>query len=193
MKRQRVSQSLIWIVLSFVVLYWVSRLTDLTQLPIFTDEAIYVRWAQIAEQDSAWRFISLTDGKQPMLIWVGIIALKIFSDPLFAVRFVSVVSGFFGMIGLGLLGRELFKSTTIGILSSFLYLISPFTLMYDRMALMDSIITMFSVWSLYVAILLVRLVRLDLSFIIGLFLGGGVLTKTSGFLSIYLLPTTLLL
>ena len=193
MKRQRVSQSLIWIVLSFVVLYWVSRLTNLTQLPIFTDEAIYVRWAQIAEQDSAWRFISLTDGKQPMLIWVGIIALKIFSDPLFAVRFVSVVSGFVGMIGLGLLGRELFKSTTIGILSSFLYLISPFTLMYDRMALMDSIVAMFSVWSLYVAILLVRLVRLDLSFILGLFLGGGVLTKTSGFLSIYLLPTTLLL
>lgn len=176
-----------------VLAYFLLRLTNLTQLPIFTDEAIYIRWAQIAEQDAAWRFISLTDGKQPMLIWAGMIALKIFSDPLLAVRFVSVITGFFAMVGIGFLGRELFKSTKIGLLSAFLYLVSPFTLMYDRMALMDSMVAMFSVWSLYLEILLVKHRRLDIALILGFVLGGGVLTKTSGFFGIYLLPSTLLL
>lgn len=193
MKHKTSPQYFVWVILFFIIAYFSSRLTNLTSLPIFTDEAIYVRWAQIAEQDAAWRFISLTDGKQPMLIWVGMVTLKIFKDPLFAVRFVSVVSGFFGLIGLGLLGRALFKSTKIGIIAAFLYLISPFTLMYDRMALMDTMVAAFSIWSLYIAILLVRHLRLDIAFILGLSLGAGILTKTSGFLSIYLLPATLLL
>jgi 4-amino-4-deoxy-L-arabinose transferase-like glycosyltransferase len=177
----------------FSVLYFVSRLVNLSNLPIFTDEAIYIRWAQIAEQDSAWRFISLTDGKQPMLIWAGIIALKLINDPLVAMRFVSVISGFFGMIGLGLLARELFKNTRIGIFASLLYLVSPFTLMYDRMALMDSMLAMFSIWALYFSILLVRHLRLDIALILGMIIGGAVLTKTSGFFTIYLLPFTLFL
>lgn len=180
------------IILVLTIVYFLMRLTNLTTLPIFTDEAIYIRWSQIAEQDASWRFISLTDGKQPLLIWFTMISLKIFHDPLFAGRIVSVFAGFFGMLGIGLLGREVFKSTKIGIFSSFLYLISPFTLMYDRMALMDTMVAAFSVWSLYVAILLVRYLRLDVAFILGLLLGGGVLTKTSGFLSIYLLPAALL-
>ncbi len=175
------------------LVYFLMRLINLTTLPIFTDEAIYIRWAQIAERDAQWRFISLTDGKQPLLIWLTMLSLKLFEDPLFAGRIVSVFSGFFGMIGIGLLARELFKSTKIGLFASLLYLVSPFTLMYDRMALMDTLVAAWSVWSLYIAILLVRHLRLDLAFILGISLGAGVLTKTSGFLSIYLLPTTLLL
>src|SRR6266705_3402180 len=58
-----------WLSLSvvlLVVLFFITRFFNILSLPIFTDEAIYIRWAQIALHDANWRFISLTDGKQPM-------------------------------------------------------------------------------------------------------------------------------
>lgn len=170
------------------IVYWATRLTNLTALPIFTDEAIYIRWAQIGGRDASWRFISLTDGKQPLFVWGMMVTLRIFSDPLFAGRIVSVVSGFFSMIGIAFLSWELFRSKRLSFIASFLYLITPFTLMYDRMALMDSTLALFTTWSLYLMVLLVRTLRLDVALLLGLSLGAGVLTKTSGFLSIYLMP-----
>ena len=65
-----------------------TRLTKLTLIPIFTDEAIYLRWAQIALGDPRWRFISLIDGKQPLLIWLFLPFVKYISDPLVAGRIV---------------------------------------------------------------------------------------------------------
>lgn len=182
----------IWLAF-FSLLYFALRLTNLTALPIFTDEAIYIRWSQIGAQDASWRYISLTDGKQPLFTWFVMAALRIFHDPLFAGRFVSVIAGFAGMIGMYFLGFEVFKSKRVGIISSFLYLISPFTLMYDRMALYDAMVAAFSIWNLYLAVLLVRLVRLDVALIFGLSLGVGMLNKTSAFLSLYLLPVTIAL
>lgn len=188
--------------LGIVILYFVLRFFNLTSLPLFTDEAIYIRWAQIASQDANWRFISLTDGKQPMYVWIGMLLLKLFKDPLFAGRLVSVIAGFGTVVGLFFLGNELFrekateikvfvftqKSVAIGLLSSFIYVIYPFGLVYDRMALYDSLVGMFAVWSLYLLILLVRTLRLDVALIAGLVIGAGVLTKTNAFASIYSIP-----
>lgn len=175
------------------VLYFVTRLYNILELPIFTDEAIYIRWSQIAKQDANWRFISLTDGKQPLFIWLMMVLMKFVKDPLLAGRLVSVGAGFFTLIGLFFLGRELFKNRWIGILCSFLYLIYPMALVYDRMALYDSLVGTFAVWGLYFSVILVRRLQLDIALILGMVIGGGVLTKTSGFFSIYLLPVTLLL
>ena len=181
-----------WLI-GLIVIYGISRLIHLTTLPIFTDEAIYIRWAQIGGRDASWRFISLTDGKQPLFTWAMMITLRLFRDPLFAGRFASVASGLFGMIGMYVLGNEVFRSKRIGVISSFLYVISPFALFYDRLALYDSLVSAFSVWNLYVAILLVRYVRLDIALIFGLTLGIGMLNKTSAFFSLYFLPCTLIL
>src|SRR5882672_9043709 len=83
-----------------ILLYFFTRLYHILTLPVFTDEAIYIHWSQIASDDASWRFISLTDGKQPMYVWIAIIFLKLFHDPLYASRMVSVVAGFFSMIGM---------------------------------------------------------------------------------------------
>ncbi len=187
------------------VLYFALRLFHLTSLPLFTDEAIYIRWSQIAAQDANWRFISLTDGKQPMYVWIAMLLLKIFNDPLFAGRLVSVIAGFGTVIGLFFLGNELFrekkekifsftqKTVTIGLLSSLFYVIYPFGLVYDRMGLYDSLVGMFAVWALYLLVLLVRTLRLDVALLAGLVIGGGVLTKTNAFSSIYSMPLLLLI
>lgn len=175
------------------VLFFFSRLVSLLSVPIFTDEALYLRWAQIAKNDAAWRFISLTDGKQPLFIWLVMIAMRFIEDPLMAGRIVSVLAGFTTMLGLFFLSKEVFRNHWIGIISSFLYVIYPFALVYDRMALYDSLVGTFSVWSLYVSILLVRRLRLDLALILGMVIGAGVINKTSGFFNLYLLPLTLIL
>lgn len=173
--------------------YFTLRLIFLNSLPIFTDEAIYVRWAQIALHDSSWRFISLTDGKQPMYVWVAMIFLKFINDPLIAGRLVSVLTGFFTMIGLWFLSYELFRNKRLAFLTAILYVFYPFAQVLDRMALYDSMVAAFYVWALYFSILLVKKIKLDLAFILGFVVGGGMLTKSSNIFNIYLLPFLLLL
>lgn len=175
-------------------IYFATRLFNLTSLPIFTDEAIYIRWSQIGAQDANWRFISLTDGKQPLFTWVVMALLRLIpGDPLFVGRLASVLTGAVSLIGMWFLAFELFKNKRVAWIASFLYLISPFALMYDRMALYDSMVATFFIWNLYVAIRLAREVRLDLALIFGMTLGAGMLNKTSGFLNLYLFPATLAL
>jgi len=184
--------TIVWLLLLTLV-YFVTRLVNLTVLPIFTDEAIYIRWSQIGGQDAAWRFISLTDGKQPLFTWMVMASLRVFQDPLFAGRFVSVVAGVVSIIGLYFLAKEIFRKKTVGVFAGLLYLISPFALMYDRLALYDAWVAAFSIWNLYFAILLVRKIRLDIALVLAWTLGLGMLNKTSAFFSLYLLPTTLIL
>lgn len=183
------------IILSIVIalFYFFLRLIYLNRLPIFTDEAIYVRWAQIALQDSSWRFISLTDGKQPMFVWVAMVIMKFIKEPLLSGRLTSVIAGFFTMIGLFFLTRELFKNKTTAFLASILYIFYPMAQVYDRIALYDSMVGAFSVWSLYFSVLLVRKLKLDTAYSLAFLIGAGLLTKTSNFFSIYLLPFTLIL
>lgn len=176
-----------------ILIYFVSRFYSILSLPIFTDEAIYIRWAQIAKQDANWRFISLTDGKQPMFIWLMMIFLRFIQDPLLAGRVVSVGAGFMTLIGMYFLGREVFKNSKIGLISSALYVIFPMSLVYDRMALYDSLVGTFAVWGLLLIVLLVRTIRLDVALLLGMVIGAGVLTKTNAFFNIYLLPLSLIL
>src|SRR3989338_5499678 len=128
-KRHRLK---LFVLVVLALIYFASRFYSILSLPFFTDEAIYIRWAQIAKQDANWRFISLTDGKQPMFIWLMMISLRFIQDPLLAGRIVSVGAGFFTLIGMYFLGREIFKSNKIGLISSALYILFPMALVYDR-------------------------------------------------------------
>lgn len=191
-RKKRWLQIAFWILL-FLAIYAVTRLTNLTKLPIFTDEAIYIRWSQIGSRDANWRFISLVDGKQPLFTWIMMVLLRFIGDPLLAGRLVSVLSGVASLVGIWFLSSELFRSRKISFISCLFYLIVPFSLFYDRMALYDSLVATFFIWNFYLAILLVRRRQLDVALILGLILGAGMLNKSSGFFSLYLLPSTLLL
>lgn len=176
-----------------IAFFLFTRLYHVTFLPIFTDEAIYIRWSQIGSRDAAWRFISLVDGKQPLYTWIAMVFMRLTPDPVLAGRLVSVLAGLGSLIGIFFLGREMFRSGKVGVIASVLYLLSPFALVYDRMALYDSLTAMLSIWSLYLSILLVRRVRLDVALLFGMVLGLGMLNKSSGFLSLYMIPATIVL
>lgn len=180
------------------------RLYNLTYLPIFVDEAIYVRWAQVMRAESTLRFLPLSDGKQPLFMWSVIPLLKVFSDPLFAGRLLSVLTGMGTMVGIFVLTFYLFRSSSshkasdgqakkIALIASFIYSISPFSVFFDRMALVDSMLTMFGVWTLFFVVVTAKTLRLDFAMLAGFALGGALLTKSPALFFVILLPTTALL
>ncbi len=172
-----------------VLLYFVLRLPNLTTQPIFADEAIYIRWAQIMKAEPTLRFMSLSDGKTPLFMWMMIPLFKVFQDPLFAGRFLSIVSGIFTLVGVLLTGWKFFKPS-VGIWAAFLMAATPYIVFFDRMALVDSMLSAFFVWSLFFGLWLARKPRLDVAMFLGYTLGGALLTKTPGIFAIVSLPAT---
>lgn len=173
------------------VLYFVLRLPNLTLQPIFVDEAIYIRWAQIMKAEPTLRFVSLSDGKTPLFMWMMIPLFKVFSDPLLAGRLLSVLSGLMTFFGVLFLGWRFFGKR-VGIFGAFLYAITPYFVFFDRMALVDSMLAAFSIWALNLSLLLIQFPRFDLAMVLGYVLGGALLTKTPGFFSIVAFPFSIL-
>jgi len=176
-----------------LILAFFLRLYNLTIIPVFGDEAIYIRWSQVMRAEPTLRFVPLSDGKQPLFMWAVIPFFKIFSDPLIAGRIVSVFSGLGTVIGIFVLTQLLFKSRKMSLLASLIYAISPFSIFFDRLALADSMLSMFGVWALVFGIITVKKVRLDTAILTGFSLGGALLTKSPAVFFAALTPTTLLL
>jgi len=161
------------------LLYFATRLYNIRLLPIFNDEGIYIHWAKVAWHDASWRFISLTDGKQPLQTWGTIPFLKLFpNDALLAGRLFSVATGFVGIMGIFFLLYYLFgkKTAFIGL---FLSIFSPYFLFYDRIAMVDSGVNAAFIWILFLSIVLVKTIRFDVALIFGLCAGIALLTKSS--------------
>lgn len=165
------------------------RLYHLTILPVFADEAIYIRWSQVMRAEETLRFLPLSDGKEPLFMWLVIPFLKIFQDPLFAGRFVSVLSGFGTLIGTTFLSWLLFKSKKVTLTVATIYAVSPFVFFFDRMSLVDSLLSMFAVWTFIFSYLAVTAERLDFAMIAGFALGGAWLTKSPALFFALMLPT----
>lgn len=168
------------------------RTYNLTSLPIFADEAIYIRWAQVMKAESTLRFLPLSDGKQPLFMWTAIPFLKVFTDPLVAGRMVSVFAGVTSLAGVFLLTHRLFNSKTAAVFAALLYAVSPFSVFFDRMALVDSMLSALGIWSLYLGVLTVQTMRIDLAMLTGFALGAAWLTKSPAIFFLLLLPATAL-
>jgi len=179
--------------LGVLLLGLILRLYHLTIIPVFADEAIYIRWSQIMASEPTLRFLPLSDGKQPLFMWILMFYVKKLGDPLFAGRLLSAVSGMGSMIGLFLLTYHVFKSKVAAVASSFFWAISPLSLFFDRMALVDSLLTCFGIWILFISLHLAEKVRLDLAMMIGFLLGLASLTKSPALFFAVLIPVGVIL
>ncbi len=141
--------------------------------------------------ESTLRFLPLSDGKTPLFMWVLIPVFKFINDPLLAGRFVSVAAGFFTLLGVFFLSKKVFNIKT-ALWACLLYVITPYAVFFDRMALVDSMLSAFTIWSVYLAILLAGNLRFDTSMVLGYLLGGALLTKTPAMINLLLLPITIL-
>ncbi len=169
-----------WLILfGILVLYASTRLVQLDGFPIFSDEGIYIRWAKVAWKDATWRFISLTDGRQPLQTWATIPFLKIFEyNALLAGRLFAVSAGFIALLGTIALARYLFNPLT-ALIAGFLYVVTPYFLFYDRIALVDAAVNASTLWIFLLSIVLARTRRLDIALILGFVSGFALLAKSS--------------
>lgn len=178
------------VILSFALLI---RVFHLTTLPVFADEAIYVRWSQVMSAEATLRFLPLSDGKQPLYMWVLMFFVKHFSDPLFIARMESVLCGLSTIVGVFVASYLLFKNKVVSLLAGLLWAVNPIAYFFDRMALVDAMLVSFGIWTFVFAILTAKLKRLDTAMITGFMLGFALLTKSPALFFTLLIPSTWLL
>lgn len=166
------------------------RVYNLTVLPIFGDEAIYIRWAQVMGAEPGLRFLPLSDGKQPLFMWVLMFLVRRFADPLFIGRLTSAFYGMGTLIGIFAVTFYLFRNRKIAFIASLFWAISPYSVFFDRMALVDAMLTMFGVWTLFFAVVTAKTLRLDMAMLAGFALGGALLTKSPALFFVLMLPAT---
>ena len=163
-----------------VVTYAVSRLMGLTALPIFCDEAIHIQWA--AQILRGHLLAPLHDGK---LLHVCLIALGLpwVSDPLWVARVLAVLEGAISLYACYRIGARLYDRLA-GFLCAALYVLCPFTLFHDRMALADGPLSAFAALTLLWSIAVIQDGRRMYVLLLGLAMAGAILCKMPGVLTL---------
>jgi 4-amino-4-deoxy-L-arabinose transferase-like glycosyltransferase len=161
------------------LLYFVLRLINLTKLPIFNDEAIYLDWGWRETHRTGNLYYSLYDAKQPFLMWIFGISESIFSDPLFAGRLVSVFAGLLTLVGIYKITKDFFTQKA-ALLAALFYIAVPIFSFYDRQALMESSIAAVGIWSCFFILKSIKeKSSLKYPIFAGLILGIGLFIKSS--------------
>lgn len=173
-----------------ILLYFASRIYNLTLLPIFTDESIYIYWAKIIATTHSQYFISLTDGKPPLLIWIIAVFLKLLPSSwyLIAGRLPSVIFGLISLLGIYKLTKIFSKSIETASIAALLYVLNPFLLMYDRLALYDAMLTSMLLWSVICVLKLAETKELKFALTGGIILGLAFLSKPPAVIYWALIP-----
>lgn len=133
------------------LLYFLTRLYGLTVFPIFTDESIYIHLAEKIVDDPLHLLFFRMEGKNPLFYWLNALTLNIFANPLVAGRVVSVFSGFASLLGIYSIGKKLY-SEKHGLVAALIYIICPYTLFFDRLAVVDSLFCACGVWMVFAAL-----------------------------------------
>lgn len=97
-------------------------------------------------------FYSMLDGKPPMIMWNFGLFEKLPLDPLAAGRLVSIIFGFFTLLGIIEVGRLLGLTKRGQEIACLLYLFNPLLLFFDRMALLDGPISTVFIWTLFLCL-----------------------------------------
>jgi 4-amino-4-deoxy-L-arabinose transferase-like glycosyltransferase len=173
-----------------IVLFLLTRLVNLTLLPVFSDEALYIEWGWRELTIPGQAFHSLYDAKQPFLMWFFGLGQIIFPDPLFGSRLASVICGLISLLGLWQLSKKFFDPKIV-ILSTLVYCLVPNFVFYDRQALMESALVASVIWSVYFLLQLLHTQKLKYSLFLGLSLGLGFFTKNTA--AVFLVTTLLII
>lgn len=133
------------------------RIPNLTLLPVFHDQAFYIRWAQIIADnptDIDTLFISKVNGKQPLSFWFLASIVGTFEDPLLTERSLAVFFGTCSLIGVALTARRMFGDRE-ALVTAGIYAFLPYSVFFERVASIESMLGCFSVFSLFFAVSLV--------------------------------------
>ncbi len=170
--------------LLILLCYFIFNLINLTLLPIFNDEAIYIDWGWIQTHWPGKEYDSLSDAKQPLMIWLFGIFSNFFSDPLYAGRFVSVLFGAGSLIGIYLVSKKLFNKNT-GLIATFTFSVTPIFVFFNRQALLESGLVCVGVWAFYFLMSFLEKPVNKNAILLGVILGIGFFIKSTTLIFIF--------
>lgn len=141
--------------LGIALLYLAVHLYRLHALPVFADEAIYIRWAQLIQHEpQRYLFFALNDGKPPLFIWILSGLLSIFPrsvDAVWIARFASVIIGLIQLWVADRIVQQLQGKTLTRAITAAIIFTAPFWTFHHRLGLMDGLLTValsLSFWGL---------------------------------------------
>jgi hypothetical protein len=125
----------------YVLIFLAVRLTNLTLLPLLVDEGRHIARARVTFAGGNL-FLGMRESMKQLYIWIVALFIPFFSDHLLAARIVSVLAGLGGAWVCYKLATMLYPERRLGYIAALFYLLCPFSLFYDRVALTDSLLTM---------------------------------------------------
>lgn len=181
-----------WVAFAVLVLavYLASRWALLYRLPYFIDEGTHARFAYLGDHSLHDLFVSETIGKEPLLIWLAILLMKLGISSLTAVRLSSVISGALTIPIVWLLGARLAGNRT-GAIAAAGCVVLPFFLVHDAIGIMEPLLTLLLMAALYLEIRLAQRPALVTGIALGVVLAAAYLTKESGEIALALMPLSL--
>jgi|GEM_PF-2655526 len=167
------------------IIFLLTRLPNIKELPIHVDESLYIGWANAALHGAPW--YSMIDGKGPLHAWSMGPFLKVFSDPLRAGRMNSVFWGAIALVAIILIGKAL-KSWTLGAFAGLFWVLCPFILFYDKTAFIEGMILSLMVVTVFFAVKAARTGRIVYFVLTGVALGAALWTKGTAQLLFLVIP-----
>lgn len=114
-------------------------------------------------------------------MWLGALVTPYASDPLWVNRCLSVACGLLTLIATVAIADRLFDRR-VGLVAGAFYVLCPFTLFYDRLALADACLSALFALTLLLSLRIVADARLRFGFLAGVVMALGVYTKAPGVL-----------
>ena len=172
------------------LIYLITRFALFTRLPYFVDEGTHARWVHQATRSTSQLFVSLEIGKEPLLVWVGVVLEKLGVAPLDGVRLVSMGAGLGTVVVVGLLGRRL-GGTWVGLAGAATCTLLPFFVVHDVVGIMEPLLVFLMTTALYLQITLAERPDWRVAVVLGVVMAAALLTKESGKVAMALLPVSL--
>ena len=184
------SKAVWWFVAAgiYSVVFLITRLTNIHTFPLYIDEITHIYVAKLTVNGNF--FIGLSETAKQTYVWLVAIALYLVADPIFAGRVVSVVAGLVTAAICYALTNRLYPRRNAGYLAALFYLVSPFAVMFDRMALADGLLATLMGACVLAGVQLWRTSSMKWAVILGILFGLAVLNKAY---AVFYYPVPLLL
>ncbi len=149
-----------WWLLLIIIIAALLRFMYFTSVPpgLYPDEAMDGTNAQEVLHTGVFKvFYPENNGREGLFMNIQAVLLKIIhQNEAWVLRLPSAVFGLLTVLGLYLLTKELFKSTALGLLSSYLIAVSYWHLTFSRISFRAIMSPLFIVWALYLLLISMR-------------------------------------
>lgn len=195
-----------WSIAAWTLVGAAIRLASLRALPLFGDEAIFLRLAAIARRDPLGRlWISLQEAQAPLHVWLLALVLPISPDPVWSGRLLSVVAGVACIPASAWAAQRVvdsfapasspFSKRFVPVAVAALASLCPFFVFAGRLARVDALFLLESVLAAGLAVALAVAAEdaaharwLSLAAAFGILMGATMLTRQAVSYPLWLLP-----